>query len=249
MAEPLLRLRGLSIAFGGLRAVQDVSLDVAQGTLTALIGPNGAGKTTLFALMSGFLRPDSGRVHFDGRDITGQPPHLNARAGMTRTFQIVQPFAAQTVRENIAVGAHLHEPKRRAALAAAEAVAQRVGLAPLLDRPAGDLTVAGRKRLELARALATRPKLLLLDEVLAGLNPQEIAEMIPVVRGIAGSGVTVLMIEHVMQAVMNLAEHVWVLAQGQLIASGTPGEVTRDVAVIEAYLGPGAAARLAGVAS
>jgi branched-chain amino acid transport system ATP-binding protein len=244
VAEPLLSLKGLSIAFGGLRAVQGASLDVMPGTLSALIGPNGAGKTTLFALMSGFLRPDVGTVRFDGRDITGQSPHLIARAGMTRTFQIVQPFASQTVRENIAVGAHLHEPRRAAALALADAVAQRVGLAPQLDKPAGDLTVAGRKRLELARALATRPKLLLLDEVLAGLNPQEIGEMIPVVRGIAASGVTVLMIEHVMQAVMNLAEHVWVLAQGQLIASGTPAQVTSNPAVIEAYLGHGTAARL-----
>jgi len=242
---PLLELQGVSIAFGGLRAVQDVSLTVPAGTLTALIGPNGAGKTTLFALMSGFLKPDAGTIRFDGRDVTGQPPHLNARAGMTRTFQIVQPFAAQTVRENIAVGAHLHLASRRAALAAAEQVAERVGLAAQLDKPAADLTVAGRKRLELARALATRPKLLLLDEVLAGLNPQEIAEMIPVVRGIVGGGeVTVLMIEHVMQAVMNLAQHVWVLAQGQLIAQGTPAEVTSHPQVIEAYLGPGAAARL-----
>jgi branched-chain amino acid transport system ATP-binding protein len=245
MAErALLELQGLSIAFGGLRAVQDVSLAVPAGSLSALIGPNGAGKTTLFALMSGFLRPDSGRVFYDGADITGRAPHLNARAGMTRTFQIVQPFAAQTVRENIAVGAHLHEPRRAAALAAAEQVALQVGLAPQLDKPAGDLTVAGRKRLELARALATRPRLLLLDEVLAGLNPQEITEMIPVVRSIAAGGVTVLMIEHVMQAVMNLAAHVWVLAQGQLIASGTPAEVTADERVIEAYLGHGAAARL-----
>ena len=263
MAEPLLSLSGVSIAFGGLRAVHHVSLQLQPGTLTALIGPNGAGKTTLFALMSGFLKPDAGTVLFDGRDITGQPPHLNARAGMTRTFQIVQPFAAQTVRENIAVGAHLHEPRRAAALAAAEQVAQGVGLGALLDKPAGDLTVAGRKRLELARALATKPKLLLLDEVLAGLNPQEIAEMIPVVRaivhrdpvagandgavGVTGGGVTVLMIEHVMQAVMNLAEHVWVLAQGELIASGTPAEVTNNDRVIEAYLGHGTAARLRGV--
>ena len=252
MTEPLLRVNGIGIAFGGLRAVQDVSLQVMPGTLSALIGPNGAGKTTLFALMSGFLKPDSGRVHFNGRDITGQPPHLNTRAGMTRTFQIVQPFAAQTVLENIAVGAHLHEARRAHALALAETVAQRVGLHAQLHKPAGELTVAGRKRLELARALATKPKLLLLDEVLAGLNPQEIEEMIPVVRGLverggpdgAAAAITVLMIEHVMQAVMNLAQHVWVLAQGQLIAAGSPAEVTRNEAVIEAYLGHGTAQRL-----
>jgi branched-chain amino acid transport system ATP-binding protein len=244
MAEPLLQLQDVAIAFGGLKAVQGVSLDVPEGRLAALIGPNGAGKTTLFAIMSGFLVPDSGRVRFAGEDITGRAPHLNARAGMTRTFQIVQPFAAQTVRENIAVGAHLHEAKRARALAAAEAVAARVGLASQLDKPAADLTVAGRKRLELARALATRPRLLLLDEVLAGLNPQEIGDMIPVVRDIAASGITVFMIEHVMQAVMSLAEEVWVLAQGELIAHGSPAEVTRDARVIEAYLGPGAAARL-----
>lgn len=244
MAEPILSVQHVSKTFGGLRAVQDVSFDVAAGSLTALIGPNGAGKTTLFALMSGFLRPDAGQVRFAGQDITGQAPDANARLGMARTFQIVQPFAAQTVRENIAVGAHLHERRRSTALELAEAVAARVGLTAQLDKPAADLTVAGRKRLELARTLATQPKLLLLDEVLAGLNPQEIAEMIPVVRGIAQSGVTVLMIEHVMQAVMNLAEHVWVLAQGQLIAEGTPASITRNERVIEAYLGHGTAARL-----
>lgn len=243
-SSAIMTLTGLSKSFGGLKAVQNVSLVVPQGSLTALIGPNGAGKTTLFALMSGFHRPDSGRVEFDGHDITHQTPDANARAGLARTFQIVQPFAAQTVRENIAVGAHLHEPRRVAALAGAEAVAARLGLTEQLDKPAADLTVAGRKRLELARALATRPKLLLLDEVLAGLNPQEIGDMIPVVRGIAQSGVTVLMIEHVMQAVMNLAEHVWVLAQGQLIAQGTPAQVTSSPAVIEAYLGHGTAAKL-----
>ena len=244
MAEPLLVLNGVSRSFGGLKAVQNVSLAVREGSLSALIGPNGAGKTTLFALMSGFLKPDTGSVRFAGQDITGREPHRNALLGLTRTFQIVKPFAAQTVRENIAVGAHLHVRSRREALARAEQVAARVGLAPQLDKPASDLTVAGRKRLELARALATQPRLLLLDEVLAGLNPQEIAEMMPVVRGIADSGVTVLMIEHVMQAVMNLAEHVWVLAQGQLIAEGSPAQVTADDRVVEAYLGHGTAARL-----
>ena len=243
-AQPLLNIQHLNKSFGGLKAVQDVSLQVPEGSLTALIGPNGAGKTTLFALMSGFLRPDSGSVTYAGQDITGQNPERNARLGLTRTFQIVQPFAAQTVRENIAVGAHLHLASRRQALARAEEVAEQVGLAPQLDKLASDLTVAGRKRLEMARALATRPRLLLLDEVLAGLNPQEIAEMIPVVRAIVHSGVTVLMIEHVMQAVMSLAEQVWVLAQGRLIAHGTPTEVTSHPAVVEAYLGHGTAERL-----
>jgi branched-chain amino acid transport system ATP-binding protein len=244
MAADVMLLSGVSKSFGGLKAVQNVSLGVPQGSLTALIGPNGAGKTTLFALISGFIPPDAGRVQFSGQDITGRAPHLNAQAGLARTFQIVQPFAAQTVRENIAVGMHLREPRRGPALAGAEVVAQQVGLVSQLEKPAADLTVAGRKRLELARALATRPKLLLLDEVLAGLNPQEISEMIPVIRGVADMGITVLMIEHVMQAVMNLAEHVWVLAQGQLIAQGTPVQITANEAVIEAYLGHGTAAKL-----
>ena len=240
----MLEALNLSKRFGGLAAVQDVSLSVSPGSIAALIGPNGAGKTTLFHLLSGFLAADSGKVSLEGRDITGLSPHAICRLGMTRTFQIVQPFAAQTVRENIAVGAHLHHRGRREAIAAAEDVARRVGLHAQLDKPASSLTIAGRKRLELARALATRPRLLLLDEVLAGLNPQEINEVLPVVRAIRDGGVTVLMIEHVMQAVMNLCEHVWVLSNGRLIAQGTPREIAAHPQVIEAYLGHGTAERL-----
>jgi branched-chain amino acid transport system ATP-binding protein len=233
----MLEIRDVSIRFGGVQALDSVSLSVAAGGIIALIGPNGAGKSTLFGVVSGFLAPDAGTVRFLGADLAGLAPHRVCRAGIARTFQIVQPFAAQTVRENIAVGAHLRHRNRAEALKAAEAVAARVGLAGELGKPADSLTIAGRKRLELARALATAPKLLLLDEVLAGLNPREIADMIPVVRGLRESGITVLMVEHVMQAVMNLADAAWVLSNGRLIAQGTPAEVTAHPAVIEAYLG------------
>ena len=242
----LLVIEAVSKRFGGLLAVSDASLDVEQGSITGLIGPNGAGKTTLFAIVSGFERPTSGRVRFSGADITGRAPHLLAREGIARTFQIVQPFAGLSVRENIAVGAFLRNRKRADALAAAEEVAKRVGLDRDLDKPAASLTVAGRKRVELAKTLATAPRLLLLDEVLAGLNPSEVRDIVPVVRAIRDGGVTVLMIEHVMQAVMNLCDTVHVLAQGRIIAAGTPAQVVSDPAVVEAYLGHGAAARLAG---
>ena len=231
--------------FGGLVAVSEASLKVAAGNIVALIGPNGAGKTTLFAAMTGFHKPDSGSVMFDGADITGLLPHAIARRGLVRTFQIVQPFGALSVRENIAVGAHLREPDRRAALARASEIATRLGMGSMLDQPAATLTVAGRKRLEVARALATSPKLILLDEVMAGLNPTEIDEIVPIIRAVRDAGTTVLLIEHVMRAVMRLSERVYVLNQGRMIAEGTPQEVAARPEVIEAYLGHGAAQRIA----
>ena len=244
MAEALLSVESVSRRFGGLLAVNAASLTAPAARITALIGPNGAGKTTLFAIISGFLKPSAGRVHYGGDDITGEPPHRLARRGIARTFQIVQPFAGLSVRENILVGAHLRHRARAEALIVAEKVAKEVGLGDMLDRPAHTLTVAGRKRLELARALATEPTLLLLDEVLAGLNPSEIRDIVPVIRALSARGIAIVMIEHVMQAVMNLCEQIFVLSQGRLIAHGSPGEVTRDAGVIEAYLGEGAASRL-----
>jgi branched-chain amino acid transport system ATP-binding protein len=241
----MLEVRGLTKSFGGLKAVRDVDLDVPAGRIVGLVGPNGAGKTTCFAMIAGFLRADAGRVVFEGADITGEPPHRTAERGMVRTFQITQPFAGLSVVSNVMVGAYLRHPARAGAEAHARAVATRLGLGPYLERPADSLTVAMRKRLELARALATGPKLLLLDEVMAGLNPAEIADIVGLVKGIRDQGVTILMIEHVMQAVMALAETVHVLNQGAIIARGTPREIAADPAVVEAYLGHGAAARMA----
>jgi branched-chain amino acid transport system ATP-binding protein len=246
MAEPLLIVERVSRRFGGLLAVNAASLIAPEGRITALIGANGAGKTTLFSIISGFLKPSDGSVRYAGEDITGEPPHRLARRGIARTFQIVQPFAGLTVRQNILVGAHLRHRAREAALAVVERVAGEVGLADRLDRPADTLTVAGRKRLELARALATEPRLLLLDEVLAGLNPSEIRDIVPVIRGLCARGITIVMIEHVMQAVMSLAEHIFVLAEGRMIAEGAPAQVASDPAVVEAYLGHGGAAKLGG---
>jgi branched-chain amino acid transport system ATP-binding protein len=247
--DEILRVQNVSRRFGGLLALDRASFTADEGQIVALIGPNGAGKTTLFAIITGFLRAQGGRVFFRGEDILGAPPYVLARRGIARTFQIAQPFAGLTVRENIAVGSHLSRRRRSDALAAAEAVAHAVGLGTMLDLAAASLTVAGRKRLELARALAIEPKLLLLDEVLAGLNPSEIRDMVPVIRAIRERGITIVMIEHVMQAVMSLAEQVFVLAEGRMIAMGPPQAIAADARVVEAYLGHGAAGRMLGAAN
>src|SRR4029079_310564 len=233
----LLRVENISRRFGGLLALDRASLIAEEGQIVALVGPNGAGKTTLFSIITGFLDPSYGRVLYRDDDITGQPPHLLARRGIARTFQIAQPFAGLTVRENIAVGAHLHHARRARALAAAEAIAQEVGLAPMLDQSAANLTVAGRKRLEVAPALAIEPNLLRLHAARAALHPSEVRDMVPVIKAIRARGITVLMIEHVMQAVMSLAEQVFVLAEGRIIAMGPPDAIAADARVIEAYLG------------
>lgn len=241
----MLEVRGLTIRFGGLAAVRSVDLDVPAGSITALLGPNGAGKTTTFAMIAGFLKPHAGTVFFGGQNITGWRPERIAEAGMVRTFQITQPFAGLSVAHNIRVGSFLRVRHPREAEENARELGTRLGLGPMLDRPAGALTVAGRKRLEVARALATGPRLLLLDEVMAGLNPSEINEIVELIRAVRVSGVTILLIEHVMQAVAALADRAYVLAEGAMIAHGTPREIACDPHVIEAYLGTGAAARMA----
>lgn len=241
----MLQVTGLTKIFGGLRAVNDATLSIEQGRIVALIGPNGAGKTTLFACISGFVPIDAGRVEFMGENISGLPVHQIARRGMVRTFQVTQPFAKLTVHENIAVGSYQKFSCRDEAWEHARSIANQVGMGHMLGQSAADLTVAGRKRLELARTLATSPKLLLLDEVMAGLNPSEIIEIIEIIRKIRDSGVTVLLIEHVMHAVMSLSDYIYVLSYGKIIAEGKPQAVVSNPAVIEAYLGRGAAEQMA----
>jgi branched-chain amino acid transport system ATP-binding protein len=235
----LLEVTNVSKRFGGVVAVRELDLRVDEGEILGLIGPNGAGKSTVFNLINGVYPPDLGRIVFRGADVTGAPPYRIARQGLARAHQIVQPLAGLTVLDNCTVGACFGRENLPLAAAreVAREVAEVVGLRGQLDMMAGQLTTAGKKRLELARALSARPHLLLLDEVLAGLNPTEIEQMIEIVRGIRRRGIAILIIEHVMRAIMSLSDRVVVLNLGAKLTEGSPREIAADPKVITAYLG------------
>lgn len=233
----LLHVENVSKHFDGLVAVNEVSLDLAEGEILGLIGPNGAGKTTLFNIISGSLPPTAGNVYFDGQEITGMAPHRVCAQGVARTFQIARPFSNLSVLDNVKVGAFLRHRDAARAEERALDVIDFTGLGRSARRPASNLTTAGRKRLELARALCTEPRLLLLDEVMAGLTATESAQIVDLIREIRDTGVTILVIEHVMKAIMRLSDRIAVLHHGELIAVDTPQSVASDERVIEAYLG------------
>jgi branched-chain amino acid transport system ATP-binding protein len=247
----LLELERVERRFGGLKAVDDVTLSIEPGEIVGLIGPNGAGKTTLINTITGVHPATGGRIVFEGADITRQKPHAIARRGIARTFQIVQPFPQMTVLENVSAGALFagREPTLTAAREAALRQLEFTGLAALADSPASTLTLAQRKRLELAKSLAMRPRLLMLDEVNAGLNTAEIDDALAIIRRISASGVTIMIVEHLMKVVLSICNRIVVLHHGQLIAAGEPQAVVRDPAVIEAYLGKRYAGAMAGGAS
>jgi branched-chain amino acid transport system ATP-binding protein len=232
-----LEARGIVKAFGAFRAVDGADLDVGEGEIIGLIGPNGAGKSTFFNCLAGDAEPTSGVIRFLDKDITNATPEAHARLGMARTFQVPVTFEDMSVRENVMVGAFLRHPGRTGAIRKAEEVLEFTGLAPLAGSPARSLGTPGRKRLEIARALATEPRLLLLDEALAGLTPAEVRLAIELVRRIKGLGITIVIVEHIMEVILSLAERAVVFHQGKVIAQGAPRSVVDDPAVIAAYLG------------
>src|ERR1700736_959284 len=238
MAEALV-IKGLSKRFGGLRAVQDVSFSVQENETVALIGPNGAGKTTSFNLITGFHRPDAGSVLAYGREIVGLKPHDICAHGLARTFQVAKPFGAMTVLANVMTGAFLRDKNTAPAREQARDAIEFVGLSAKEQTAAKDLTTIDQRRLEMARALATEPKLLLLDEVMAGLNPAEIDQAVALVGRLSQRGLTIVIVEHVMRAIMAVARHIVVLDHGQKIAEGTPKEIVENPEVVRAYLGSG----------
>jgi len=235
--QPLLQVSNLTKSFGGLIAVNDVSFTVNSGEIIGMVGPNGSGKTTVFNLITGFLRPDRGLVKFDNVDITGWSPTGVCRIGIGRTFQASKPFLHKTVLENVMVGAFCRVNSAKQAQEIANDILQEVGLAVKADLLAKSLTIADLRRMELARMLATQPKLVLLDESMSGLNPTEIAELLSFFQKLPSRGITVFFVEHVMTAVMNLAEEIIVLNHGSLLAQGVPTEIVNNKKVVEAYLG------------
>jgi len=238
-SAPMLEVRNASKQFGGLRAVDGVSLAVRPGEIVSIIGPNGAGKTTLFNLLTGQLVPTEGEVRYLGESINAVPPHERARRGMGRTFQIAKPLIALNALENVMIGAFLHDAKLDVARDRAYAVLERVGMVHLAARRAGELTLSERRRLEVARALALEPKIVLLDEVMAGLNQAEVGIEIDLLRSLHAQGLTFLIIEHNLKVVRAFSERVIVLDRGKLIAEGTADQILNSAAVIEAYLGAG----------